>query len=95
MGANKSENGLFGVSEIEVEEKPKSYVGKYIRINKSDINKLHTTYGNRMFRFDNNPQAYISAMIERKKERVISLERSLNLVKAELAAWESLKGGAE
>ena len=33
---------LFTVEEIEVEEKPKSYVGKYTRILKSDkIGRAH------------------------------------------------------
>ena len=94
-GACKSENGLFSVTEIEVEEKPKSYVGKYIRVNKSDINKLQTSYGSKMYRLDSDEQAYISAMIERKKESIENKEKYLKLTKAELEAWEALKGGVQ
>ena len=90
-GAWKSENGMLSINEIEVEEKPKSYVGNRTRINKTDINILQKSYGNRMFRLDNNAQAYISAVIDTKKERITGLERSLNLEKAELTAWESLQ----
>lgn len=94
-GAYKSENGLFSVTEIEVEEKPKSYVEKHTRINKSDINKLQTSYGNRMFRLDADEQAYISAMIEQRKMKVASEENSLNILKAELKKWEALKEGVQ
>ena len=91
-GAYKSENGLFDMTEIEVEEKPKSYIGKGRKINKPDINKLQTSFGSRMYRLDNNAQAYISAMIKRQKERIESKEQSLNLAKKELKEWEALGG---
>ena len=49
------------------EEKPKTYSGiqNHTRINKDEINKLQHHFGNRMYRLDNNPQAYIEAMIEK------------------------------
>ena len=90
-GAWKSENGLFGVEKIEVEEKPKSYIGKNTRVLKDDINKLQNNYGNRMYRLDNDSQAYIQAMIERKRGIVENKESSLNLAKAELQKWEDLQ----
>lgn len=87
----KSENGLFSVSEIEVEEKLKSYIGKNTRVLKDDINKLQNSYGSRMYRLDNDSQAYIQAMIELKRGVVESRENSLNLAKAELRKWKALQ----
>lgn len=82
-------SGLFSVEEIEVEEKPKSYVAKYTRILKSDINILSPNYGNRMYRLDNNPKEYIEAVIERKKRRVKLLESDLAGEKTRLSEWEA------
>lgn len=90
-GAWESDNGLFSVEEVEVEEKPKSYVGKGHRINKSDIGVVTNHYGNRMFSLDNNPNPYIEAMIERNRNIVQSLEKSLEIAKKELKAWETLQ----
>lgn len=85
-------DGLYSVNEIEVEEKPKSYIGKNYRVLKSDIDKLTNHYGNRMFRLDNNPKPYIDAMIEKQKNRVQELEKILDIAKAILAEWENAKG---
>lgn len=85
-------DGLFTVNEIEVEEKPKSYIGKNCRILKDDIDKLNSRYGNRMYRLENNPKPYIDAMIEKYKHRVKRLEESLLSKKAKLEEWENLKG---
>jgi hypothetical protein len=89
-GAYKGDNGLFSISEIEVEEKPKSYVGKHTRILKEDIDKLHIGCGNKMYRLSNDPKPYIKAMIEAKKDRIKSFENSIKVEKAELGKWELL-----
>ena len=85
------DNGLFTMNEIEVEEKPKSYIGKHVRILKSDINKLDTLYGNRMYRLDNDAKSYIEAVIKRKKGKLESLEDRIKEAKAELEKWEILQ----
>lgn len=87
-GAWNSDNGLFSITEIEVEEKPKSYIGKSTRILKNDIDKLWGSYGCRMYRLDNDPKPYIEAIIERKKERIDSLKSKLKGENAELEKWE-------
>ena len=66
-GAWRGDNKLFGVAEIEVEEKPKSYTGKGVRVLKDDIGRLQNNFGNRMYLLENTPIVYISAMIERKR----------------------------
>lgn len=86
----KSENGLFSISEIEVEEKPKSYIGKRTRVLKDDIDKLSNSYGNRMYRLSNDPKPYITANIERMERNVESLESSLKIKKERLKKWEEL-----
>ena len=98
-GAYKSDNGLFSITEIEVEEKPKSYIGKYCRVLKGDMDKLASHYGNRMYRLSNDAKLYIEAMIQKKAERVESLKNSLELVEKELNEWQALleddgKGGS-
>ena len=87
----ESDNGAFKITEIEVEEKPKSYIGKGTRVLKDDIDKLQSNYGNRMYRLSNDPKPYISAVINRLTERVESKERQLKLAKKELAMWEALQ----
>ena len=94
-GAWSGDNKLFGVAEIEVEEKPKTYIGKGTRVSKDDIGRLQNSYGNRMYLLENTPMVYISAMIERKKESIENKERYLRLAKSELEAWEALKGGMQ
>ena len=91
----ESDNKLFSIKEIEVEEKPKCYIGKGVRALKGDIDKLQSGYGCKMYRLDNDPKPYISAVIERKKGKIESLEHSLNMAKNELKKWEALKGGTE
>lgn len=83
---------LFGVNEIEVEEKPKTYISKNgNRINKNDINKLQNSYGNRMYRLDNDPKAYIEAMINRKKCIMERYTESLKQATADFNKWFDLK----
>ncbi len=90
-GAWKSDNGLFTVTEIEVEEKPKSYIGKGHRINKADIGIITNHYGNRMFSLDNDPKPYIEAMIERKWNAAQNCEKRLADAAKELKEWEALQ----
>jgi hypothetical protein len=80
----------FNVREIEVEEKPKTYVGKGFRINKSDIDKFSGVCGNRMYRLDNDPKPYIQAMIERRERSVQGAEKRLAEEKAELEKWRAV-----
>ena len=86
------DNGLYAVTEIEVEEKPKSYIGKNCRVLKDDIDKLSTSYGNRMYRLNNDPKPYIKAVIEKKAKSIESREMSLLIDKAELNRWKALQG---
>ena len=90
-GAWKSGNGVFEITEIEVEEKPKSYIGKGTRVLKDDIDKLKTGFGDRMYRLSNDPKPYISAVINRLTGSVEAKERQLMLAKKELALWEALQ----
>ena len=83
-------NGLFTVNEIEVEEKPKTYIGKNCRINKSEIGILSTSYGNRMYLLENKPEIYINAMINRRKMGVATAENRLAEAKEQLVKWEEL-----
>lgn len=80
----------FAVNEIEVEEKQKIYVGKHCRINKNEIGILSSHYGNRMYLLENDPETYIKAMIERKKQIVKAEESRLTEAKKKLAEWRSL-----
>ena len=86
----ESENGLFSITEIEVEEKPKSYIGKHTRVLKDDIDKLSNSYGNRMYSLSNDPKPYITANISRMESRVERLESSLKMEKERLKKWEEL-----
>lgn len=94
-GAWHSDNGLFSIKEIEVEEKPKTYVGKRTRINKNDIDVLYPSSGNRMYRLDKDPMPYIEARIIQCCNSVEILKKRLADQKAELAKWEALKAGAD
>lgn len=83
-------NEMYAVKEIEVEEKPKSYIGKGIRINKDDIDKLQHGYGNRMYRLDNDPKPYIRAMIDRKKCNMKVATERLKQATDEFNKWFDL-----
>lgn len=83
-------NELFTVNKIEVEEKPKTYIGKHCRINKNDIGVLQNSFGNRMYLFDNNPAPYIAAMKERIKGRISVYEAHAAEAREDLAKWEAL-----
>ena len=85
-------NKLFTITEIEVEEKSKTYIGKHTRINKSEINVLSSSYGNRMYRLDNNPAPYIEAIIKRKIENIERAEKRIINNKKELVKWLEARG---
>lgn len=78
---------LFSVQPIEVEEKPKTYVGNHTRINKDEINRLSHSMGHRMYCLDDNPTRFIAAMIEAKKKTVEGLTVRLENEKIELQKW--------
>lgn len=86
---------LFDVSEIEVEEKPKTYVNnkQHIRINKDEINRLKFNYGNEMYCLDKNPETYINAVIGRKTKKVERLEKELQNEKNALEKWKERGNG--
>ena len=80
----------FVVKKIEVEEKPKTYIGCHTRINKNEINKLSNHYGNEMYCLDNDPKRYIEAILEMKKKTFEALEKRLSEAKKEVEKWEAL-----
>ncbi len=88
-------NPLFRVEEIEVEEKPKTYVNNKLhsRINKDEINKLDTSFGYQMYCLDNNPETYIKAVIESKTKKVERLEKELQDEKNALEKWKERGNG--
>ena len=86
---------LFKVQEIEVEEKPKTYVSRFARIPKNNIGHLHNAYGNRMYLLENNPKIYIEAMIDYKKRQIARLEDRLSYEKDKLEEWEIAQRGIE
>lgn len=97
----KSYRTAFVVEEIEVEEKPKTYVGNHTRINKEEINKLSNHYGNEMYCLDNNPKRYIEEVLKMCKNNVETIENRLAEAKEEVKKWQTLadhlteKDGAE
>lgn len=82
---------LFTVTEIEAEEKEKTYRTKDNSIiKKSEINCLTNHFGNRMYRIDNDAKPYIEAMVQRCKRSVSNCENELKNAKENLAKWEEL-----
>lgn len=86
---------LFSVKEIEVEEKPKTYVGKGCRINKDEIGLLQSSFGNRMYLLENKPEIYINAMIERCKKCVENEKIRFEHARESLSKWSALAGRSE
>ena len=86
----------YRVSEIEVEEKPKTYIarGKYTqsRIAKDDINKLGRF--DDMYCLTSDPTIYIDAMITRCEARVQHVQERLKTDEENLKKWLEIKGGA-
>ena len=87
----------YKITEIEVEEKPKTYIerGKYSynRILKDDINKLGR-YGD-MYCLSPDPTIYIDAMIARAEVRVKAAQAKLRDAEEDLKKWNEIKGGAQ
>ena len=81
---------LFSVTEIEVEEKPKTYIGKGCRLNKDDIGILQSSFGDRMYLLENKPEIYINAMIARWENRVNISEIRLADNRKQLSEWSAL-----
>lgn len=81
---------LFEIHEIEVEEKPKTYIGKYTRISKDDIGKLSSHYGNRMYSLSNDPKPYIEAIKELIAKKIKLYEKWLADENESLAKWTAL-----
>ena len=86
----KSYRTAFVVEEIEVEEKPKTYIGSHTRINKEEINKLSSHYGNEMYCLDNDPKIYIEAVLRMCKNNVETIEKRLKEAKEEVEKWKAL-----
>ncbi len=82
---------MYSIREIEVEEKPKTYIGKGTRINKEDIDKLQNGYGNRMYRLEKDAKPYIKAMIERKKQNMEKATENLKQATESFNKWFALK----
>lgn len=81
---------LFSVKEIEVEEKPKTYIGRDSRINKDEIGLLQSSWGNRMYLLENKPETFINAMIGRCKNSVDVAEKRLADARERLSKWNAL-----
>ena len=82
---------MYSVKEIEVEEKPKTYIARGIRVNKDDIGKLQNNYGNRMYRLDNDPKPYIAAVLNYKKYIMEQATEKLKRATADFDKWFDLK----
>lgn len=82
---------MYDVKEIEVEEKPKTYVAKSTRINKDDIDKLQNSFGNKMYRLEKDAKPYIEAMIERKRQIMERATENLKLATNDFDKWFALK----
>ena len=88
-GAKRGE--LFTVNNLKMVEKPRIYMGGGRRINKDDIGMLFTSFGHRMYLLDDNPEQYISAMIEYYENEVEKCQNRLRQVKALLSKWQVAK----
>lgn len=89
------QGALFSVKEIEVEEKPKTYIGAGCRINKDEIGLLQNSLGNRMYLLENKPEIYINAMIARFENRVNVAEIRLADAREQLSKLNALAERSE
>ena len=78
---------LYSVTPHEMVEKPKSYVGGGNRINKYEIDVLN---GRRMYRLSDDPEPYISAMVEHYENAVKKYNMYLNRSKVMLNKWREV-----
>lgn len=83
---------LFTVKELEVEEKPKIYVGNGFRVRKDEIDVLSKSFGENMYCLDSDPKNYVRAVIEKRKKRIAALERDLSSERKRLEGWEKEAG---
>ena len=82
---------MYSIREIEVEEKPKTYVAKGIRINKDDIDKLQHGFGDKMYRLEKDPKPYIEAMVNKKKSVMEQTTERLKRAIDDFNKWFALK----
>ena len=92
MGAKPGE--LYSVTPHKLAEKPKSYMGGGMRINKDDIDVLSTSLGCRMYRLDDDPSPFIIAMMKHYEKRVEGYSIRLKQAKATLNKWRTLWEGS-
>lgn len=83
LGAKHGE--LFSVTPLKMVEKPRIYMGGGRRINKDEIDTLN---GKRMYRLSDDPEPYISAMIEYYENEVKKYDMFLNRTKVLLKKWK-------
>ena len=86
-----NDSPLFTVKEIEVEEKPKTYVSnnQHSRINKDSIDKLDCSMGEyKIYCLDNDPKTFVNAVIESKRKQIELIENKLQAAKNSLEKWE-------
>ena len=84
-------NEMYTIKEIEVEEKPKIYTARGVRINKADIDKLQKGCDNKMYRLDNDAKPYITAMIDRKRRKMEKAVEGLKQATSDFNKWFDLK----
>ena len=78
----------FSVREIEVEEKPKSFIAEGFRVLKEEINNLDRFDG--MYCLSNDPTIYIRAMHARRFDRVQTANERLKLAIQDLEKWAQI-----
>lgn len=88
LGAKHGE--LFSVTPHKLVEKPRSYMGGGLRINKDDIDVLTTSHGRRMYRLSDDPEPYISAVIEYYENEVEKCQNRLRMAKTMLNKWKEI-----
>lgn len=81
---------LYSITPHEMVEKPRIYMGGGSRINKDEIDVLNTHLGCRMYRLDDDPEPYISAVIAHCEKRVETCEIRLKQAKALLNKWKEV-----
>ena len=79
---------LYSVTPHKLAEKPKSYMGGGMRINKDEIDILNTSHGRRMYRLSDDPEPFISAMVDFYKNEVEKCQHRLRQAKLILSKWE-------
>ena len=81
LGWNKAK---IIIREIEAEEKPKTIVFKYTRLNKENLNKLDG-YVDKMYSLSNDAiDLFKRLLIERHNKRIASCENTIKHCKSEI-----------